>query len=177
MNADKFVERLKVCAPEQSELELQGLSALEAQAFRASFVCKKKPEPTGSDNPLLDFVGRYDCSDVLIGVVSFDNEPSDKGDHWRVGKDEADALVIDKITKRIQVKDHANPEHLIYYCAEDGNKFLDAMLVAACFLGRCSVDENLYNNRDEGFERAKECANAAGGEQYLKFYFTMMGCE
>lgn len=119
------------------------------------------------DNPVLDLVLRYDMSTVRMGLVSFRNTiETISGKLW-FGKAEADRLVVDPGSSRIQLLDHAAPSYVICDCASSGAQFLDA-LIAGIEPG--PENDPFEEDSPELPPVAIQCARAAGGEEFLSFY-------
>lgn len=177
MQADTFVEEVRLCAPPAEKLEGMGLSTVEVARFRESFSCKKRLASNSYSDPLLDLVVNYDTSKLEIGTITFNPEVVESERGWRVGQFEIDPLMINRSSGEVHVEDEAKEGYVIWQCAADGEKFLDALLLAACFLAKCSYDEKLANDQAASHEQAGACTKAAGGSEYLDFYLALLGCE
>jgi hypothetical protein len=176
MDADRFVEGLWACAPSIESLEAEGLSRAEAEEYRDSYRCKKRPCVEQDADPLLNLIRCYDASDVEIGMVSFSSGVTERGSNFQVGEVEADPLLINRATGEVWVEELGAPGYVLYRCAENGSKFLDALLLAACFISHAE-DHESPEGQDAACKKAKECADAAGGDQFYGFYYMLLGCE
>jgi hypothetical protein len=59
--------------------------------------------------------------------------------------------------------------------AENGSKFLDALIPAAEFLEKCGLGIIDLDDRSSARQAALQCAALAGGDDYLQFYSVMLG--
>lgn len=178
MTADDFVRELRTAAPSAEEFQRAGLSLREAEDLRLSYVCVPKSTPAGERqaDPLLDLLARYDLAKVEIGMVTFTSDVGTDPDVWRVGKVEMDPLVKDRRTGEVRVNEGSPRGRVLWRCARDGGRFLDALLPAAIFLGQCAYDSTVSENDGLHQAKAQECALAAGGTEYLDFYRMLLGC-
>lgn len=178
MNVAEFAENLRRCAPDTKRLEEVGLSASEAEQSLLAFRCDEIASSTVTNltgDPLIDLVNLYDVSTIEIGPITFVRPIVERDQFWLVGRDEFASLVIDKASGEVRV-DELNPaSSTIMRCAENGESFLSAMLPAACFLGRCSYDLDLGQDQEAITSQAEECAELAGGNEYLDFYNYLLG--
>ena len=180
MKADEFAENLKHCAPDVKRLEEVGLSTSEAQQFLLAFRCDEITSPTATNltgDPLIDLVNLYDVSTIEIGPITFVQPILERDQSWLVGKDEDATLVIDKASGEIRVDELDTAGSVAMRCAKNGDRFLSALLPAACFLGKCSYDLDLGQDQEAITSQAKECAELAGGKEYLDFYNYLLGGE
>lgn len=176
MNADEFAEGLTRCAPSLNDLRRGGFSENFCQKLRDSFIPRWKGDTEPADqNPLVDFVLRYDASKIEIGGVRFGELKKDDNGCMCFGKEEADPLLIDAQTGEIFLEELGSDGHILCWCAADGESFLDAMLRAACFLEKCLVNSKLGQNQITSRQVAEECVNLAGGEKYSTFYYALLG--
>jgi hypothetical protein len=180
MTADIFAERLLSLTPSAGQLSSAGLSVDYVQRLLASYRCIPKNEPTmaydGPEGAIFELVRRYDLSRVRIAMISFGASIEISGANWLIGNCEADLLVVDSITGEILVEEHATDHHILWECAENGGKFLEALLIVREFLGRCRFDEKLYNDSDAALAVANQCVVVAGGERYRAFFHMICGC-
>jgi hypothetical protein len=177
MMADEFVAQLMLCAPQVDELYSIGFSQEEAKRFIESYVCLKRADPIEVSNPLLQLVSAYDTSKIEIGMVHFLSAIVENGGSWQIGQVEIDPLVIDKASEEVCVVNGSNAENILWNCAQNAGKFLESILPAACFLGRCSYDEILANDLISKRKQVEVCANIAGGSRFRNFYLMLLGCE
>ncbi len=128
-------------------------------------------------NPLLDLLTRYDGTHVEIGMIRFSKPSAHSDNKWVIGKDEADLLILDLNTQRIFVEEVGTDGYVLSQCAENADRFLTAILPAACFLARCTCEDGLYEDQDAARSQAQDCAEKAGGPEYFNFYATLVGYE
>ncbi len=177
MNADEFVNNLLLCAPPLEKLLGLGFTALEAEEFRGSFHCPIKIDGESNTEPLLDLVQHYDASRVEIGILRLANKVSQTAHGWQVGAEETNPLIVSRQSGEVFVEEAGTNRHIIWACAKDGEHFLSAVIVAACFLSQCIYDFELNDNQEAKCSLADRCATEAGGGKYLRFYQMLVGCE
>jgi hypothetical protein len=179
MNADEFVDRLRAAAPATERLQSVGFSLQDAAEFRLSFVCTPRPIPAPDKqaDPFLDLLLRYDLRKVEIGMVTFAGALTPDGGTVRVGTVEADPLIQDRHSGEVRVTEGSPKGRVLWRCARDGGKLLDALAIAAEFLGHCAIDVAVSDNGKLRLTKAEECSRAAGGTAYLDFYRMLLGSE
>lgn len=178
MDAKDFALALAEAAPPATELSSLRLSVQEQQDFAIRFICHPREQSLaafGSSDQLLELRRHWDLSKVEIGMVRFPEEPIEETELIRVGVVEADPLVILRNTGELVVHEFGTRKHLLWPVAKSGASFLDALVMAAKFLGQCgtgSITEDDYELTDS---TAKACATAAGGDRYLDFFKMLLG--
>lgn len=177
MEVEAFVEQLRACAPALDALVAQGLSYNDSEELRGSYNFVKNGSGKLASNPLLNLLTRYDGANVEIGMVCFDKPVAYSNKRWLIGKVEADPLILDLNTQNIYVEELGTDGYILFHCAENTDKFTDAILLAARFLSRCISEDGLYENQDAACLQAQDCAEKAGGEKYFIFYAMLVGCE
>jgi len=179
MTANQFAEALRVCAPPAEKLRQLGVSSGGIERTLAGYFSKLRPDSstTQGKEPLIDLIENYDLSKVDIGSIRFDSIVERTGPKWRIGTFASDLLVVDPQSGEIQVEEFPSAGHLLWECAESGSKFLDALVLAARFLGCCSWDVELYDDQAAHKRVANECTIAAGGDRYRDFYLVLCGCD
>lgn len=177
MTAAEFVTALKEIPIDVDSLRNLGVSEKYIEDKINNFRLAKKVNTQLSegyyDNPILDLLTNYDCSYLKIGMIEF-KDTIDTEDYIFFGKFEIDDLAIHRISGEI-VMFELGLDHILYYCSGSGERFLDAILIAAEFLNKRSVDDNLYQDEQLNIKMAEECGDAAGGEKYYDFYRMMFG--
>jgi hypothetical protein len=180
MELETFVKELAAAAPSAADLERCGLSTEQARIFIKSFLCVKREHPlsaTNGSDQLLELLRQWDLSKVEIGMMRFPNPPTERSGKLCVGCVEVDPLVILPDTGEVVVYELGTKEHLLCHVAKSGSKMLDAMVIAARFLEKCAVGTIDFDNYEAALSVALECASAAGGDRYLKFYKMLLGAE
>lgn len=168
MKAEMFAAELAKLAPTAGELKQLGLSKREAEEERRTFQCIRRERPFEvqyAPNELLSLLSGWDASTIEIGVVSFLKRPTNKENGLLVGHYEDDLLVMGS-DGEVFVEDAASEGHIMLRAAKDGDRFLDALMLAAQFS---------EGDDDAARAVAKECAVAAGGNKYLSFYRNLLG--
>lgn len=172
MRADEFIQKLTGSDSSIDELVNQDFPSHAALKLRDFYFVPNKQEKIYHENALIELALSYDLSSLEIGTIGFHYEPfeNEKYSYWEFGFNEADPLVIDKETGRILLLDHSVEYFVMAECAENSEKFLDALLEVATTLANGGF------NKEGSCEKAKQSANLAGGEKYLAFYQTLLGC-
>jgi hypothetical protein len=180
MDKDHFVIKLKDFTPSREVYDKLGLSeAFIAKVIR-SHQCvpfselRFNPEP---NNEIFKLLSSYDCSTVEIGVLTFNNEVSEVGNYYIIGNVEADLLALNRITLEIQVLDYLVPSHVIWDCAANGERLLDALALCAEHFFKIHHNSALSENASFIHEHVLQCAEKAGGEKYVDFYKLLLGDE
>jgi hypothetical protein len=176
MKADDFVRTLLDTCPTMESLLRKGLSEKGAMEERGSYMCVLRPNVAPLVDPLLDLLSRYDCSKVEIGMIRFMSAPTDVGELWQIGKDEADPIVLDKVTGEVTLRSLSHPDHTISKCASTSSRFLDAVALCARSLTHLSEHDPRGEDQEACHRFAHECGNAAGSAAYTRYYMTLLGC-
>lgn len=137
------------------------------------FIYKTKSE---FSNNVLRLVAEYDCSNVEIGMITFNKGVEEDNVFFYFGQFEADELAFEKKTGELVLRE-SNANHTMGYCAKNGASFLDALYLAAQYLSGFSFGEDVTENQGVVCAKALECGQAAGGEKYVGFYKMMLGCD
>jgi hypothetical protein len=181
MEKELFVERLRKLAPSKEDLlKSFKISDDSVKRFTEGYYCYAKSERginLFSNNSLLSLLQHYDCSKVEIGVVNFIEEVVEEVDYYEIGNIEQDILSLNKITQEVEVLDYLQTSHVIWKCAANGDKFLDALLVAAIFFTSRLKDPSLMQNNSYAFEQVNLCTQNAGGDIYTDFYKMLLGYD
>lgn len=174
MEAKEFVEQLRDITIEVDLLKKQGVSdqfiADRQKSYRATFNGKYYI----TDHPVVDLIENFDCSNIEIGMINFEEKVEENLDYIFFGKFEIDDLAIDKATGCVVMLE-AGLDHVLYECAKSDSDFLNAIFNVAAFLERRSVEEGLYENEELNIEMAEEFGDIAGGSAYYDFYKMMLG--
>jgi hypothetical protein len=166
MKASEFVEKLKLIAPSLDSLIARGYSEDGAMRILKSYEAEYKTDVNLFQNELLSLVKNFDTSGVEIGLIRFDLENQndillETPNLFRVGWVEGDLLVVNKQTGEVQMEDCYSEEFIITKCAENSEKFLDAIFEIA------KPNTTHLNSQDD---KIALCSRLAGGEQYKEFY-------
>ncbi|WP_156305425.1 hypothetical protein [Sphingobacterium endophyticum] len=174
MKASEFVEGLKGISVRTDLLKKQGVSDQFIEGRKRSYLAAYKGGGSVSQYPLVELVENYDCSNLEIGMITFDERIEQKGRFIFFGRFEVDDLAVDLITGSVVMLE-CGLDHILYDCARNDSSFLDAILNAAIFLERRSGEEGLYENEELNIQRAEWFGDIAGGEKYYDFYKMMLG--
>jgi len=180
MDVGAFVKQLAEAAPSYSDLERCGFTGEQSDEFIRSFHCVKRDrplqEPAGHDC-LLELLRNWDLSKVEIGMVRFPDPPAERTGKICVGCVEADPFAILSDDGEIVVHELGTKDHLLWRVAKNGSTLLNALVIAALFLGKRAVGTIDFSDYEAARSAALQCASAAGGEKYLDFYKMLLGAE
>ena len=178
MNVDSFVTQLAEAAPRPSDLERSGLVGEAAHEFIRSFLCVKRDqpsaEPSGSE-PVLELLRNWDLSKVEIGMVRFPGSHVESSGTICLGCVEADPLVLLPNGGEIVVHELGTKEHILWHVAKNGSALLEALVVAAGFLGKRAVGSIDFDDYETARTVALECATVAGGNKFTSFFKMLLG--
>jgi len=176
MDAQIFADELRQLAPPAEKLAEKGISSEGIEREQKSYLCVEKKGLERQDDPILDLITRYDLSSVEIGMVRFVDEAVQQDGSIYIGEFEVDPILMDITSKEIYVVDRDAHNHIMSWCARNGDSFLDALIIAERRLSRCGIDYALSNDQVAACEIASDCAKVAGGTKYLNFYKTLVAC-
>jgi len=179
MDLEQFRELLQKSAPNQDQLSSIGLSKKEVQEFLRSFQLVKRDAifKPSSGGIVEHFFTTYDPAKIEIGMVTFLSGPATKLNYVIIGKVESDPLVIDKSSGLVSVVDLASPSTVLWSCADSFSQFLDALIPAADFLGKCIISDDTRDNCALLESVIEKCTSLAGGPSYDSFYRMLIGSE
>ncbi len=178
MNKDSFVKEIKRYTPSRDDFKGLGVSEGFIERELKKYDCFQREAPISNvfiNSEVLHLVNWYDCSKLEIGVLRFSNIISETEDHYLIGEIEADVLAVNKITLEIEVLDYTDLNWVIWSCAQNGQMFLDAILLSAEYFSKMLTNDDL--NQDTAFRHkyVLECAEKAGGGKYIEFYKLLLG--
>lgn len=174
MIASEFVEGLKGINVRSDFLKKQGVSEQFIEDRKRSYFDAYKRGGNISQYPLVELVENYDCSNLEIGMITFDERIEDKRRFLFFGRFEVDDLAVDITTGGVVMLE-CGLDHILYDCAQNDSSFLEAILNTAVFLERRCFEEGLYENEEVNIQMAEEFGDIAGGEKYYDFYKMMLG--
>jgi hypothetical protein len=180
MNASDFARELLACAPSIASLEGVGLSFTEAEMFRRGYSCLSKVETRihYSQNEVLELATNWDVGEVEVGLIRLVGTPSSyQGIGTKVGLVEIAPLIFLTSSSELIVLDNRDSGHLLWKVAESPGQFLDALVIAAKFLGERAVGAVDFEDLESARVAANNCSTAAGGELYHEFYLMLLGAE
>ena len=173
MDAKEFVEKMNSIDPKINDNA--GFDDGFINEHLNIFKFYPKDQGVKSDNPIVELLTNYDGSKVEIGMVNFVSELNEKGGYLFFGRFDADDLVIDKRTGKVQLKE-SGQAHILCDCAENSALFLDAIYCSAMHMGQIPLGAEEDEDQALVCDKAMECSAKAGGEAYLTFYKMLMGC-
>jgi len=107
----------------------------------------------------------------MIRFPGFHIEPSGA---IHIGCVEADPLVLLPNGEAV-VYELGTNSHLLWRAAKSGTVFLDALVIAARFLGRRAVGTIDIDDNEAPRSVVFECATAPGWDRFLDFYTMLLG--
>lgn len=128
------------------------------------------------EDELVNLVMNYDVSDVDFGDIGFAEEVLGDDDTYEVGMFEEKFIVIDRATAEVRIEKDDDEATVVYSCAENSEKFLDALWVAVRFFSM-QLNEKLKETDLDSCElKARQCSEVAGSEDYYPFYLDFLNC-
>lgn len=180
MNAQEFVTAL-------SEIpDIKNIDALEDMGLSRDFISEYVESLNfkrtfgkldSNQDPIKELVANYNGETVNLGMITFDIASVENRKYFFFGRFETDIFAIHNETGEILLLDYEDLDHVIYYCASCSSFFLDAITLAAKFLAKLPFDDNLNKNQTVICEIAAECSLLGGGDKYLDFFKTLLGCN
>jgi hypothetical protein len=167
MDAHDFVKALAMAAP--SAESLQDSDPAYVERYLASFVAAPRLQDLKAEAPpglIGDLYRKYDVSNVEIGMITFLAQPFAAKEGWAIAKYEDDPFIVDPGTGEVLLYDHEVVGRLLYPCALNEARFLDAL--ALWLTATIESDADAL---------AQECAELAGGVRYLSLYLDLLGAE
>jgi hypothetical protein len=156
MKAEEFVEKLKTLNP--------------------PILVEKYDDSEDFDDELVNLVMNYDMSDVDFGDIGFAEEVLGDDDTYEVGMFEEKFIVIDRSTGEVRIERDDDDGTIVFSCAENSEKFLDALWVAVRYFST-QLNEKLKDTDLESCElKAKQCSEVAGSDDYVPFYLDFLNC-
>lgn len=175
MKVEEFVSLIIKLKPTQSEVKKYSGETLNI--LLKEFEIKKKSN-NEYENPILTLIKSYNVNSLRINDITFDNDYFDDGEHFCFGWDASgDRIAIYKPSGTIVAYD-VYGERITFKCAENSEKFLDALVEIMKF-----SKEKMLNDYDEerlekrSAEVACIAALKAGGEEYEDYYKSVLWVE
>lgn len=176
MLAENFIKKLKENAPSIESLKGIGFKDAEAEKFVLSYIgVEKSFYQNVYKDELLRLVNNFDLQNLEVRMISFYEKIEEDLNFYFVGKAEVDLLVVNKMTGGVQIYEFDSPHHLLWDCAANGAKFLEAVMHSEPFSNKCMFDEKLWNNNKIILEIALDSAEIAGGDKYIDFFKVYLG--
>jgi hypothetical protein len=136
----------------------------------------RHPEAERFEDALVSLVVNFDMDEIYLGDIHFGEEAYEDETTFEVGMFEEKFLIVDKETGEVRVEDDDEEGTIMFSCAASSEKFLDAVWIGIQYLSR-KVNETLKDTDVETcYQKAMECAEAAGSEDYFPFYQDLLDC-
>lgn len=178
MDRDFFVSELSRLMPTEQELKHLNLPESFVSEERMRYLCEPKTRVESgivAGDEFLALIRDYDCSNAGIGILSFAKKVGEYPGYCKIGNVEMDILVLNKITHEIEVRDHDSLGHVIWECALNGAKFLDALIVCAQYFRSLLNDLSIGDNPAHLLGVVNNATEMAGGDRYIDFYKMLLG--
>jgi hypothetical protein len=176
MKAKEFVKKLSELKPKREDIDKGGVSEKYVLRVLESYDSSPKNEEYKPNvDEIVNLINCYDVSKVEIGSIDFLDEPVIDEKFIYFGSSAGDNLAIEIDSGMIVMVEYGL-HHIISECAENGNKFLDAFILAAKIITEYRINSSLSDDQGIACGVALKCAKLAGGDLYLPFYKTLLGC-
>jgi hypothetical protein len=172
---ESFVNAIRDQAPVAKQFENLGLPKEYVQERLLMYILEKRFLNITFGDSLLDLVANYDLTNLRIGMVRFNDEVREDDNYYHIGNVEVDFLMKNKMSGIIEVLEFDQPSHVLWKCASNGDAFLDALLLCDSYLTNCIFDDALFDNDEVRLAMISECAEKAGGIEYINFYHVLLG--
>ena len=182
MKAEEFVKQLSLAAPSVDDLDKAQFPSSLVDNLTKSYICVSRKSPiklgTSTGNKDLDdlFSG-WHLGEISISTIEFFDKPKNVASGVQIGIEEAEPLLASSSNGEIFIEEAGTGGHRLSDVAENGGKFLDAMLIVACFFSKRATKEISYEDFAAAKIAASDCATAAGGDKYLRFFMNFLGAE
>ncbi len=166
MNADDFYKEIKALTPQVEDFKDYSLDFAELYLKEKKIEPLQEPLAFMPEHPVLDLIGRYDVSSLVIQIYGF-FQPDDVGEsdnYIYFGNREAFLVAIEKKSGRIAEIDY-NEEYVVCYLAQDESHFLD-FLVALERLNQKRMFKIISN--EERDKQLKSLIPLMGGDEYAQ---------
>lgn len=142
---------------------------------KAEYAIKEKAQAPKAFDGFVNIANEYDLEGFCIGVFEF-KVPHLIGDNTCFGECDRDHVVVNGKSGEIEMLSY---ENLLVNMkvAQSGPQFLDAIYWTCYSLNIIGETEGLWLDNDYMMSKALECAQLAGGQEYLGFYQTLIGVE
>lgn len=177
MTTDEFVKNIKELKPKEEEFNKLSYPDGLVEHWLKQFDIVKISDRHYND-PILSIVNNYNVSSLNINDFMFDNDYFDDGQLFCFGWDATgDRIAIEKQSGKIVAYD-VYGDRITYLCAENSERFLDALVEIMKFFR-----EKILNNYEETERdhRSKDVAYIAGlkagGEEFENYFKSMLWVE
>lgn len=139
-------------------------------------VVQKHPEAESFVDPLVELVVNYDMHEIFLGDIHFGEEAYEDETTYEVGMFEEKVLIVDKESGEVRVEDDDDEGTILFSCAQNSEKFLDAVWVSISHLSQRLNQALKDTDLEVCYQKAMECAEIAGSEDYFPFYQDLLDC-
>lgn len=176
MKAIDFVDKIQRLKPNVEDFKRSDISKMLIEQWIKEFDVYQISEKK-YDNEILTLILNYNVSDLRINDITFDPDYQEDGEYIYFGWDINDRLVLNKHNGRIFAYDGFG-ERVVYKCAENAEKFLDALYEIMKFSKEKMLTIYTEEQIDEkAYNIAYIAALKAGGEEYEDYYKSVLWVE
>lgn len=139
MNAEEFLKKLATATPSRDELKKAGRTAVVIEKLLGSRKCERRkrplnlPQMSGNES-LIELFNGWDTGTLSIGGLDFLDVPIDTPGGFQIGKEEVEPVLIAP-NGEIVIEERGAGGHRLADVAENGNSFLNALIIVAKFFG------------------------------------------
>ena len=181
MKANEFVKRMLAAKPTKEALLRAGRSSSFINQFLKSYECTKrhsplKITPVAGSEEVIELFNQWNPGGIDIAGIEFLPEPVSTPRGIQIAREEIHPLLISP-DGEIIVEEEGTKGHRLSEAAKSGNDFLDALVLAAVFFGKRGTGEIDHEDLNATSSAARDCATAAGGNKYQRFYRNLLGAD
>lgn len=181
MKPEEFIERLAGASASTAEMKKADCSPAIIDRFVKSRTCTRRKRPLsrtpmkGSED-LVKLFNEYDLNLLSIAGLDFLGEMIETPRGLQIGKEEGQPILIAP-DGEIVLEEEGAGGHRLAEIAKNGTAFLDAIIIMAKFSSDRLIEKIAFDDFAAAQAAARECAKAAGGEKYLRFYWSRLGAD
>ena len=114
-------------------------------------------------------------SNIEIGLISLFGKLKEDKIYIYFGLFEADYLAISKSSAEIIILDHEDEGFILFRCASNSERFLDALNLVWSTISLFLTNEEKADDIEYRKKTSERCTELAGGIAYEGFYKTILG--
>jgi len=176
MKARLFIQKLTTLKLNKEQLRGYGLSDQFIEEQINEFNFKEREVNEDHSDEILVLLTLFDMAKLNIGAVNFNSSLNQNEAYFFLGYDEANAVVCDKNDGRIKLIDHEDEVSVLVVCAVDGASYLGALYLAKEYYINIVAKDGFVDDQSARCDIAEQCAELAGGPEFLDYYKSLMGC-
>ncbi len=174
MDSKEFVDEITKLKPSRQELSRPNYGDDLMDIWLNSFEISNNSPVGIFDDPIINLIKCNDISLLNINDITFDADLYEDDEYIFIGWDANDRLAIEKSNGKIVAYD-AFSGRIMFECADNSSKFLDALIEVMKFFKEKILNEYEEEERDKrAVDIAYISALKAGGEQYESYYKSIL---